>query len=169
MRRTGKEFSREDKGRRIRKEIGHSLVKALRSVPGFSSLDDRDLLQIVGVSMNLHWPTGGVVFTEGATAEGLYIVLSGCVRILVGPRDSETEVASIGPGEFFGELSLLEDRTHSKNARATEDSELMILPKGSFRRLLDADAVLAQHVSEKVEERLRQEQARRTRSDSGSD
>ena len=153
---------------RIKKEIGHSLVKALGSVPGFSSLDDRDLLQIVGVSLNLHWPTGGVVFTEGATAEGLYIVLSGCVRILIGPRDSETEVASIGPGEFFGEVSLLEDRTHSKNARATEDSELMILPKESFRRLLDADAVLAQHVSEKVEERLRENQAHRTALDSGS-
>jgi len=38
----------------------------------------------------------------------------------------------------------------------------MILPKESFRRLLDADAVLAQHVSEKVEERLRDNQARRT-------
>jgi CRP/FNR family transcriptional regulator, cyclic AMP receptor protein len=147
---------------KIKSEIGHSLVKALRSVPGFSSLDDRDLLQIVGVSINLHWPSGGTVFTEGAPAEGLYIVLSGCVRILVGSREDETEVASIGPGEFFGELSLLEDRTHSKNARATEDSELMILPKESFRALLEVDEVLAQHVKDKVEERLRDNQARRS-------
>ena len=147
---------------KIKSEIGHSLVKALRSVPGFSSLDDRDLLQIVGVSINLHWPSGSTVFTEGAPAEGLYIVLSGCVRILVGPREDETEVASIGPGEFFGELSLLEDRTHSKNARATEDSELMILPKESFRALLEVDEVLAQHVKDKVEERLRDNQARRS-------
>jgi CRP/FNR family cyclic AMP-dependent transcriptional regulator len=146
---------------KIKKEIGHSLLKALRSVPGFSSLDDRDLLQIVGVSMNLHWPGGSTVFTEGAPAEGLYIVLSGGVRILVGPKESESEVALIGPGEFFGELSLLEDRTHSKNARATEDTELMILPKESFRALLEVDAVLAQHVKEKVEERLRENQARR--------
>ena len=51
---------------RIRHEIGHSLVKALRSVPGFSALDDRDLLQIVGASVNLHWPTGAIVFEEGA-------------------------------------------------------------------------------------------------------
>jgi CRP/FNR family transcriptional regulator, cyclic AMP receptor protein len=147
---------------KIKSEIGHSLVKALRSVPGFASLDDRDLLQIVGVSINLHWPSGSTVFTEGAPAEGLYIVLSGCVRILVGPREDETEVASIGPGEFFGELSLLEDRTHSKNARATEDSELMILPKESFRALLEVDEVLAQHVKDKVEERLRDNQARRS-------
>jgi CRP/FNR family transcriptional regulator, cyclic AMP receptor protein len=147
---------------KIKSEIGHSLVKALRSVPGFASLDDRDLLQIVGVSINLHWPSGSTVFTEGAPAEGLYIVLSGCVRILVGSREDETEVASIGPGEFFGELSLLEDRTHSKNARATEDSELMILPKESFRALLEVDEVLAQHVKDKVEERLRDNQARRS-------
>jgi CRP/FNR family cyclic AMP-dependent transcriptional regulator len=147
---------------KIKKEIGHSLLKALRSVPGFSSLDDRDLLQIVGVSMNLHWPAGSTVFTEGAPAEGLYIVLSGGVRILVGPKESESEVALIGPGEFFGELSLLEDRTHSKNARATEDTELMILPKESFRALLEVDTVLAQHVKEKVEERLRENQARRS-------
>jgi CRP-like cAMP-binding protein len=87
---------------RIRHEIGHSLVKALRSVPGFSALDDRDLLQIVGASVNLHWPTGAIVFEEGAPAEALYIVLSGRIQIFEAGRSSETDVAVIGPGEFFG-------------------------------------------------------------------
>jgi CRP-like cAMP-binding protein len=147
---------------RIRQEIGHSLVKALRSVPGFSALEDRDLLQIVGVSVNLHWPTGAIVFEEGAPAEALYIVLSGRIQIFQTDRSSETDVAVIGPGEFFGEFSLLRDETHSKHARAIEDSELMIIPKGSFQRLLANDPVLADHVSGTMKERLRANDAVRT-------
>lgn len=147
---------------RIRDEIGHSLVKALRGVPGFSALGDRDLLQIVGVSVNLHWPTGAMVFEEGQPAEALYIILSGRVRIFVAGHESETEVAAIERGEFFGEFSLLRDETHSKSARAIEDSELMIIPKGPFQRLLAYDPVLAEHVSGTMKQRLRANDAVRT-------
>jgi CRP/FNR family cyclic AMP-dependent transcriptional regulator len=147
---------------RIKQEIGHSLVKALRSVPGFSALDDRDLLQIVGVSVNLHWPTGALIFEQGMPAEALYIVLSGRVQIYVTDEGREREVATIGPGEFFGEFSLLRDETHSKCARSIEDSELMIIPKGPFQRLLSYDTELAGHVSGTMEQRLRANDAIRT-------
>jgi CRP/FNR family transcriptional regulator, cyclic AMP receptor protein len=136
-------------------QIAHSLVKALRKVPAFSTLEDHDLLQIVGASMNLHWPADSLVFEEGTEAEALYILLSGCVRIFVSSGSEETDVANIQPGEYFGELSLLRDETHSKSAQATQDSDLMILSKESFRALLDYDAELAAHVKGKMHERLR--------------
>jgi CRP-like cAMP-binding protein len=140
---------------RIKQEIGHSLVKTLRSVPGFSTLDDHELLQIVGVSINLHWPEGSLVFEQGTHAEGLYIVLSGRIGIFASSPDGDKEVGFIGPGDFFGELSLLRDETHSKGARAVDDSELLIIPKELFERLLEYDSVLAEHVRDKMRERLR--------------
>ncbi|MDP9023183.1 MAG: cyclic nucleotide-binding domain-containing protein [Actinomycetota bacterium] len=123
--------------------VSHSLVEALRTVPDFASLDDATLLQILGVSMNLVWSAGSVVFDEGAPAEALYVVLSGRVRIYEAGEDGEDEVAVMEAGDYFGEHSLLRDTTHSKGARAMQDSELMVIPADSFRALLDGDPDLA--------------------------
>jgi CRP-like cAMP-binding protein len=129
----------------MRRPLNHSLVRALRRVPDFSTVDDRLLLRVVGASANLFWPSGSVVFEKGSPSEGLYIVLSGCISI----QDDETadpDVARIGPGDYFGELSLLRNTQHTKSAQAMEDCELMVLPKRSFEALMEADADLADQV-----------------------
>jgi CRP/FNR family cyclic AMP-dependent transcriptional regulator len=133
--------------------VTHSLVKALRGVPGFDLLDDRHLLWIVGASMNLAWPSGSFVFQKGTAGEALYIVLSGRVRIYDVVDGFEIEIARIGPGDFFGEMSLLLETTHTKNVQAVEDSELLVLMKDSFRRLFDAKPDLAALVHKRLEER----------------
>jgi CRP/FNR family cyclic AMP-dependent transcriptional regulator len=134
--------------------VTHSLVKALRAVPVFAAFDERTLVKIVGVSANLFWPAGTPVFEKGGESEALYIVLSGVVRIIEVTDDPETEVAQLGPGEFFGELSLLLHTTHTKSAVALEDSELMVIPKASFQDLLAAYPELAAEFRLKAEERL---------------
>lgn len=130
--------------------VRHSLVKSLRRVPEFADLDDRTVLDAVGCSANLYWPSGSVVFEPGADAEGLYVVLSGSVRIL----EDGTEIATIGPGDYFGELSLLRDTAHTKTARVEEDAELMVIPRTPFQELLARDARLAAHLERKARERL---------------
>ena len=133
--------------------VSHSLVQALRVVPGFDALDDDSLLRIVGASANLFWSTGGTVFDQGTPGDALYVVLSGEVGIFDVEGDDEVEIARIGSGEFFGEFSLLMRSSHTKAARALADSELMVLPKDSFRELLDANPDLCEHFRRKVEER----------------
>jgi CRP/FNR family cyclic AMP-dependent transcriptional regulator len=140
--------------------VTHSLVKALRGVPGFDLLDDRHLLWMVGASTNLAWPAGSFVFQKGLPGEALYIVLSGEVRIYDVVDDYEIEIARIGPGDFFGEMSLLLDTTHTKNVQAVEDSELLVLMKDSFRRLLDAKPDLAALVQKRLEERRAEAEAK---------
>jgi CRP/FNR family cyclic AMP-dependent transcriptional regulator len=133
--------------------ITHSLVKALQKVPGFDLLGDRDLLRIVGASVNLAWPAGSMVFEKGAPGEALYIVLAGEVRIYDEIDGVEVEIARTGPGDFFGEMSLLLDTTHTKNCQAIEDSELLVLMKDSFRRLLETNEDLAAAVHKRTERR----------------
>ena len=128
----------------------HSLVTALRAVPVFESFEEHDLLELVGTSANLCWPAGSTVFEAGAEAEALYIVLSGRVRI----SQDEREVAEIGPGHFFGELSLLMHTMHTRTATTLEDSELMVLPKVSFQDLLARNKEVAAHFRRTAEERL---------------
>lgn len=134
--------------------VSHSLVEALRAVPDFASLDDETLLRIVGVSLNLAWSAGSVVFDKGAPAEALYVVLSGRVRIYDSGEHGEDEVALMEAGDYFGEHSLLRDTTHSKSARAVEDSELMVIPADSFRGLLDGDATVAELVEATLRSRV---------------
>jgi CRP-like cAMP-binding protein len=133
--------------------VTHSLVKALRSVPDFASLDDRTLLKIVGASVNLFWRAGGHIFEVGSPAEALYVVLSGRVRILDVVDGKEKEVSRVGPGDSFGELSLLLRTTHTKNALAVEDSELMVVPRDEFEALLSSNPEVAEHFQRKLEER----------------
>jgi NTE family protein len=113
--------------------VTHSLVVALRRVPGLASLDDRTLLAIVGDSANLFWHTGSTVFAIGSPADGLYIVLSGSVRIL---GDGGAELAVLPVGDFFGELSLLHGASHSHDVVAAEDTELLVVAKECFDGLL---------------------------------
>jgi CRP-like cAMP-binding protein len=134
--------------------VSHSLVKALRSVPDFEALDDRTLLRIVGASVNLSWPADAVVFERGSESEALYIVLSGEVSITEPSADGEVEISRIGPGSSFGELSLLLHTTHTRNARTTQPTELMVIPSGSFEELLASNPDLASQFRHRLEERL---------------
>ena len=129
----------------------HSLVKALREVPDFATLDNAALFQLVGASANLFWREGSEVFTPGTPAAVLYVVLSGRVRIA--EHDSD-EVAIICGGDYFGEQALLLHTTHTRTAVAVEDSEIMVIPQEAFQAALNANAKLAAHFRGKLEQRL---------------
>jgi CRP-like cAMP-binding protein len=132
--------------------VTHSLVKALRGVEAFSSLDEDALLRIVGVSSNLAWRAGSEVFAAGSHADAMFVVLSGEVRI-VDPADSDGEVARVRPGDSFGEISLLRLTKHTKDAIAVEDTELMVIPHESFRELLESNPEVAGYFQRLMEQR----------------
>jgi len=128
----------------------HSLVKALRSVPTLAPFDQRTLLTIAGDSANLFWPAGAVVFERGSAADGLYVVLSGGVRIL---GDAGEELNVLGPGEYFGEFSLLLGTDHQNDVHAVEDSELLVVPRELVDELLSAHPEVAERIRQEAEER----------------
>jgi CRP-like cAMP-binding protein len=131
--------------------VSHSLVRALRRVTAFADLEEATLCDVVGASSNFVWRAGEAIFEQGDPADALYVVLSGRIRI----EEAGREVARLAPGEFFGELSLLLDTSHSKRAVAVEDSELMVVPRRPFEALLAHDPGLAEAVRRAMEARLR--------------
>lgn len=132
--------------------VSHSLVKALRHVPAFAGLDEPTLLELVGCSANLHWSSGQVVFDMDDHAEALYVVLSGRVRIV--EPGSEHVVATIGQGDYFGELSLMLDTRHSKTAITGTETELMVVPRESFQEILETRPELEAFFRKQMESRL---------------
>jgi cAMP-dependent protein kinase regulator len=127
----------------MQEKISHSLVQTLRGIPDFSTLDEKTLLEVVGESMNLFWRAGSSIFEPGAPGDALYVMLAGEVAIYDGPGDQE--VAHPRPGDFFGEMSLLMNTTHSRTAMAVTDCEILVLPKGAFEGLLHRNPPLAKH------------------------
>lgn len=134
--------------------VSHSLVQTLRRIPAFASLDEKTLLTIVGESINLYWKAGSTIFKAGWNGEALYIVLEGECSIHEGETPLDSEVAHPREGDFFGELSLLVNTTHSRNATAVTNCEIMVLPKESFTKLLEAQPGMAEHFDKIIKQRL---------------
>jgi voltage-gated potassium channel len=127
-------------------------VIALGEVPSLALLDERTLLQVVGDSANLFWPAGSVVIERGHRSEGLYVVVSGSVRVL---DDGDGELAVLGPGDYFGEFALLLGADHENTVQAVTDCELMVVPANRFDALLAENPALAESVRETAAERRR--------------
>jgi CRP-like cAMP-binding protein len=120
----------------------HSLVQMLRGVPDFSPLDEHSLLEIVGESINLFWGSGSTIFEPGMPGDALYIIVSGEVVIRASTGE---EVARLGSGDSFGEISLLLNTVHRRLASAVCDCELLVLPKEAFVSMLQTNHRLAEH------------------------
>lgn len=130
-------------------KVPHSLVQTLRGIPDFSTLDEKTLLQIVGESMNLLWKAGSIIFSPGAAGDALYVVLAGEVEI----TEEGAEIAHPRQGDFFGEMSLLLNAVHTKTAQAVTDTEILVLPKESFKAILESNPKLAEHFQHVLEVR----------------
>lgn len=135
-------------------------MKALRAIPTLAAFDERTVLTIAGDSPNLFWPAGSVVFERGSPADGLYVVLSGRVRVL---GDDGEELNALGPGEYFGEFSLLLGTDRQNDVHAAEDSELLVVPRELVDELLAAHPEVAETIRQEAEERRAANLRARTR------
>jgi potassium efflux system protein len=135
----------------MERRVTHSLVNALRAVPSFAGVDDHVLLELIGDSANLYWPAGSLVFERGTPADGLYVVVAGAVSVL---DDDGGVIASLEPGDFFGELSLLLGTAHQRAVRVDEPAELMVIPKERFDELISSHPVLGTEIRRRAEERM---------------
>lgn len=117
----------------------------LRQIPLFSLLDDREranLLEHAGVTRHT---ANSVIFAAGEQGGVMYVIERGRVEIYL--RDAANErltVAMMGPGEIFGELSLLDNLPRSASAKAVEDTALIAITRDDLLALVTAhpDAAL---------------------------
>jgi CRP/FNR family transcriptional regulator/CRP/FNR family cyclic AMP-dependent transcriptional regulator len=102
----------------------------LRTVPIFSELGDGDIASLGRLSSRRHYPKDGVVFFENEPGDSLFMILEGRVKVtILGDDGREIILSILGPGDFFGEMSLLDDEPRSATAIAAEESELLLLAR----------------------------------------
>jgi CRP/FNR family transcriptional regulator len=114
-----------------------SPVELLRSVPLFSDLEQDELERFSLVAVPRSFPAATRVFHEGDHSDACYIVRSGSFRVTREHSDGRAiTLATLGPGDIFGELAMLDGEVRSASVESLEDSELLALPAGEVRSLL---------------------------------
>jgi CRP/FNR family transcriptional regulator, cyclic AMP receptor protein len=109
----------------------------LRSVPLFADLEEEELERFSRVAVPRSFPAGTRVFHEGDRSDACYIVREGSFRVTREHSDGRAiTLATLGPGEVFGELAMLDGDTRSASAEALSDGELLALPAVDVRSLL---------------------------------
>jgi len=123
-----------------------SRLQLLKSLSLLADLSDRELGIINALMHDRNYLKGEIIFDEGDQGQALYVILSGRVAI-VRQNDLQTRLAILEPGQFFGELALLDDSPRMAQARAEEDCVLSVLFRGEFTGLLETHAVIATRIA----------------------
>jgi CRP/FNR family transcriptional regulator, cyclic AMP receptor protein len=129
----------------------------LQRVPLLSGLSDAQLESLAAGSVRRSFPKGRTIVSEGEPSQSLYILLSG--RAKVQRSDSEGKeviLAVLGPGECFGEMSLIDDAPRSASVITLEPCDFMSLNKESFKALLAQSHDMAMQVMRGLVKRLRE-------------
>jgi CRP/FNR family transcriptional regulator, cyclic AMP receptor protein len=129
----------------------------LARVPLFSELSEADLERIAAVAVPRAIPKGVRVFHEGDTSDACYVVRSGDLRVTREHSDGRAiALATLGPGDIFGELAMFDGGTRSASVETLADSELLALAARDVRRLLAEHPEIAVKLIVALTRRLRE-------------
>jgi len=129
---------------RPKEDDEEDLIEVLKSTPIFSELSDREVRRIASIAYQRTFDEGEVIFREGQTAAGMYIIRRGEVRILKRtPEGEEVVLGELGRGDFFGEIGLLYKVPRTASAVAKTRCQLIGFFRPELLDLMDRDPRLA--------------------------
>ncbi|MCS7052270.1 MAG: Crp/Fnr family transcriptional regulator [Ignavibacterium sp.] len=108
----------------------------LRDVPIFSELQDNTLEKIYNSGYIKSYKKGDTILSESESGTSMFFIVEGKVKVIRSDEDKEIIISLLGPGEFFGEMSILDGMGRSATVTAVEDSKLFILQRHEFLDLL---------------------------------
>ena len=131
-------------------------VVALRALPIFASLSEDKLAAVAEVAALRRVPRHGVVVSAGDCIDSLYLILSGGLKVVMGDQEGREVILSmLGPGDFFGEMGVIDDHPRSATVQATAESSLVVIAQAEFQRCMAENTEVALHVMRNLVKRLR--------------
>jgi CRP/FNR family transcriptional regulator, cyclic AMP receptor protein len=128
----------------------------LKAVPLFASFPEDQLRMLTTVVTRRSLPRSSTVMASGDPTDSLYIVLSGRLKVMMSDAEGKEVILSIlGPGEFFGEMGLIDDAPRSASVVSIEACELLSIAKRDFKKCLAENFEMAQAVMRGLVRRLR--------------
>ena len=132
-------------------------TQALKAVPFFNQLTDRELDVIRAVASEKNYPKNAVVLTEGEMGDSLYMIQSGKVKVFIGDEDGREIILKIlGPGAFFGEMSMIDKQPRSASVTTLEPSTFQVLTHVMFEKCVEQEPRIATMVMTILAQRVRE-------------
>lgn len=131
-------------------------IALFRKFSLFAELDDRELLQIANVAKSRRYAKDDVVFHADESGDVFCLIREGEVKVtMISPEGKEIILSMLGPGDFFGEMALLDDEPRSATVIATEPLEVVTIWRSDFLSLLSENFGLTKKVLAELSRRLR--------------
>jgi CRP/FNR family cyclic AMP-dependent transcriptional regulator len=132
-------------------------TQTLKAVPFFTQLTDKELDVVRSVATEKHFPKNAVVLTEGEMGDSLYMIQSGKVKVFIGDEEGREIILKIlGPGAFFGEMSMIDKQPRSASVTTIEPSTFLVLAHAGFERCVEQAPRIAKLVMECLAQRVRE-------------
>jgi CRP/FNR family cyclic AMP-dependent transcriptional regulator len=131
-------------------------LQHLARVPLFSACSKKELQTIARASDDIDIPSGKTLVQEGKPGHEFFLILNGNASVKRGKR----EIAKLGPGQYFGELALLDRGPRSASVIAKSDMEVLVLGQREFAGVIDEVPTLAHKLLTTMAQRLREADAK---------
>ncbi len=132
------------------------LAEILRRASLFEGLDDGHLQELISRSRRRRFAGRQTVFLEGDRAQGMYVVVSGRVKVFkMSPKGREQTLMIMGPGEPVGEVAVLAGESYPANAETLEPSEALYVPRQAFLDMVRREPEVALRLLAALSARLR--------------
>jgi CRP/FNR family cyclic AMP-dependent transcriptional regulator len=134
-----------------------SNLELLRRVPLFAALTPVQAESIADAIVKKRFKRGEVVVGQGKKSDALYIILTGRARVLSkDERGREVILATLQPGDYIGEMSLIDDEPHSATVSTEVQTDVLMLGRAAFSRCLPESASMSHNIMRGLVQRLRQ-------------
>ena len=147
--------------KKLRDEEVSRKIDFLQQNKLFDKIPRRKMLHVLETLHEKSYVKGETIFTEGEIGRALFLVVSGRIDLYKNmPDGTQVKVASINPGEFFGEMALIEERPRTTSAVVGEDAKMFLLFKIKLDALLYArpeiGVVISTRLAKIISTRLRE-------------
>ena len=131
-------------------------IGILRNVPLFAMLDEAQLRALSGMMVRKSAPRNRTIIKAGDATDSLYIVIVGRVKVQMSDDEGKEVILSVlGPGDFFGEMGLLDGAPRAASVVTIEQSEFVLVAKDEFKALLKENFELSMVIMRGLVKRLR--------------
>ena len=143
-----------DHDARIRRKLHREIADELRRLELFAPLSDEQVEELASSSAKLRYAEGETLVRQGTPGDSLYLIRSGQVQVEVtGQSGAKAVVATLGSGDFFGEMSLLTGEPRSATITALHETEVVVVDHDGLAPILSSDLGIVEKLSQRLEER----------------
>ena len=132
--------------------VDASPIEIFSKIPLFRSMEEKELKALANLSKEIAFKEGDAIVKEGDAGLGFYVIKEGGAKV----RHRDKIVATLGRGDFFGEMALLDDQPRSADVIATEPTKCLVVLRWNFWSMISKNPNVVRGLLKEMSRRLRE-------------